>query len=122
MTDLLKIMAAATIGFVAFIAITAFAPIMAFEGLGPLNLAIRFAIVFLAGTIALRLGRFINRRFGTSLPSRTFVLSLGGATLVWLGYAGMAGTATPVALILSVIADGLAVLAIWWQSGATERD
>jgi hypothetical protein len=120
MSDLLKIMAAATLGFVAFIAINAFLPVLEFAGLGVLNLAIRFAAVFLAGTIALRLGRSVNQRLDTSLKPRTFVLSLGGATLIWLGYASIAGGAPSAAFIVAVIALVLAVFAIWWQSGSTD--
>ncbi|WP_395021026.1 hypothetical protein [Dongia sp.] len=120
MNDLLKILAAATAGLAVFIIVNAFVPHLAITGLGALNLAIQFAVVFLAGTIALRLGRLVNRRLDTSLKPRTFVLALGGATLIWLGYASLVGHATAGTIIVAVIADVLAVLAIWWQSGSAD--
>jgi hypothetical protein len=99
--------------------VNTFIPHLAFEGLGALNVAIEFAVVFIAASIALRLGRYANARWETGLKPRAFVLALGGLTLLWLAYA-MSDGDTLGGLIVALVADGLAILAIWAQSGKAE--
>jgi hypothetical protein len=117
--DAIKLLGAIMVGLACFVLVNTFIPHLAFEGLGALNVAIEFAVVFIAASIALRLGRYANARWETGLKPRAFVLALGGLTLLWLAYA-MSDGDTLGGLIVALVADGLAILAIWAQSGKAE--
>jgi hypothetical protein len=115
--DLPKVLAAGAAGLACFVLLNAFLPHFTFEGLGALNLAIEFAVVFLATSIALRVGRYVNTRMESSLKPRPFILLLGAITLLWVAYSQVSESAALGSLIVAIIGDGLAVAAVWALSG-----